>query len=69
MTTSWMPFIIIGVLSFIIFSPLVFGITNAILGGLGLSTTSYAGAPTWLGVALHAVIFTVILKLLLGQSV
>lgn len=66
MSPSWTALIIIGVLSFIIFSPLVYGISNAILGGLGLNTTSYAGAPTWLGVLLHAVLFTIILKLLIG---
>ncbi|MNK61471.1 hypothetical protein D3C87_806310 [compost metagenome] len=65
MESSWKPLIIVGILAFIIFNPLAFSLTNAILSPLGLNTTDYYGRPTQIGLILHVLIFILILKLLL----
>lgn len=62
--SKWTPLLIIGILAFLIFSPLAYAITNAILGPLGLRTTGIGG-PTWFGVLLHALIFVLIFKLVI----
>ncbi len=68
MNSSWTPLLIIGIVAFLLYSPLAFGITNAILGPLGLRTADPIGGPTWIGVALHTVLFVLILKFLLAQD-
>jgi len=59
---KWTSLIIIGVVAFIVYSPLAFAITNTILSPLGLRTTGING-PTWAGVLVQTLIFILIFKL------
>jgi len=59
---SWTPFLIIGVIAFLIYSPVAYSITNALLSPLGVNTIDLFGRPTWFGLLLHTLILVLILK-------
>lgn len=65
---SWTPFIIIGVIAFLIYSPVAYAITNAILSPLGVNTIDVFGRPTWFGVILQTLILILILKWIIPTS-
>lgn len=59
---SWTPYLIIGVIAFLIYSPLAYSISNAVLSPLGISVIDVFGRPTWFGLLLQTVILVLILK-------
>jgi hypothetical protein len=65
---SWTPYLIIGVIAFLIYSPAAYAITNAILSPIGVNTTDAFGRPTWFGVLFQTVLLILILKLILTNS-
>lgn len=63
---KWVSAILIGLLFALIASPFVFRLTNNLFTSLGTGPLTTGGGPTWLGLIIHAIIFTLIARLLMG---
>lgn len=55
--TSLYGMAVVAIVTFIIFSPLMFRITNAVFGGyLATNTSMWGASPNWLGWLLHVIV-------------
>ncbi len=64
-TSKWISAILIGVLFAFFASPFAFRLTNGVFTCLG-TCPLYDNGPTVLGIIIHAIIFTLIARLLMG---
>lgn len=62
---SWTPYLVLGIIAFIIFSRPLFAITDTLLSPFGINTEDAYGRPTWFGLLLQTVIFVLIVKWIL----
>lgn len=62
---KWMAAIIAAILFFIIASPFLFGVTNSVLGLVGIHTTNDNGCPNLGGLILHTAVFIILVRILL----
>lgn len=61
---KWTISILAAILFIIVSLPFVYGLTDSLFSGVGLSTTS-VGGPTLTGIFIHALVFMLLLRLLL----
>ena len=59
---KWWAAAILGLLFWFLASPISFSITNPILQALCLPGTCEGGKPTFIGLLLHAVVFTLVVR-------
>ncbi len=63
---KWLSAILIGLLFILIASPFAFGVTGGLFTSLGTGPLTRGGGPTWLGLIIHGIVFTLIARLLMG---
>lgn len=59
---KWKYTLYTTVILLIVFNPQTYKITDGFLSGLLGSLANSAGCPTWIGFAVHAVVFTLLLR-------
>lgn len=64
MAANWTGVLTLALIYIIISAPFTYSVTNRIFGSLGLRTATVAGAPTKVGLVLHAVVFVTAVHLL-----
>lgn len=62
---KWIISLMSGLLFLLIASPFLYSTVGKLAGMVGLNTSSASGCPTILGLVLHAVVFTVIVRLMM----
>ena len=62
---KWWVSVLIGVLFLILSSPLAYYVTSTLTTKLGARATSDGPGPNYAGVLFHAIIFTLIVRLIL----
>lgn len=62
---KWMVAVFAGLLFAILASPFVFRFTNGLTAALGFEIADSEGCPNMIGIALHAVVFILIVRLLM----
>lgn len=65
---KWTSSFMVGILFLLISSPLMYQLTNAVTSSLGLVIASSKGCPNLVGLALHTIVFIVILRLLMNKN-
>lgn len=63
MAIDWAHSFAVALLFIIISSPILYKLTNTVFAPLGLKTSDPTGRPSNFGVAIHAVVFVILLKL------
>ena len=61
---KWQSSFIAGVLFFIVASPFLFDLVNGVVSRFGY-LVAVGGCPTYLGLALHAVVFMLLARLMM----
>lgn len=64
---KWSMSMVSGLLFLLVSSPVAYGFSNKFLEKIGLET-SYDGCPNFTGMFIHAVLFTLILRLLMEKK-
>ena len=62
---KWLRAVILGILFAILAAPFMYNITNSLFSRLGLYTTNGGGATPF-GLILHAIVFTLLARLVLN---
>ena len=62
---KWIVSIISGLLFLLVASPFLFSLVNDLTKHLGLVVASPSGCPTTAGLVLHAIVFTLIVRLMM----
>ena len=63
---KWIISIVAGIIAVIIFSPLIFQLTNNISQRLRGPVLATVGGPNWWGLLVHFIVFVLIVRLLMG---
>lgn len=62
---KWIIAVILGLVFALLAAPFTFRLTNALFSGFGVPTMDGNGVPTLFGIALHALVFILIVRLLM----
>lgn len=65
---KWVASVISGLLFLLLASPFTYTITNSVTSGFGLVMADSEGCPNIAGILVHAVVFTVLLRLLMNKD-
>lgn len=65
---KWTVSIMSGILFLLVSSPYMFSLTNNITSRIGMDISNKVGCPNMAGLLLHASVYTVLLRILMGKS-